>query len=65
MYRNDDPFMPWNDITKDNPFAPHNNIMDRDDPFAPWNNPLSTKRDTENYLRRNHYSEGAIKDYLR
>jgi len=46
MYKNDDPFQPWNDpMHKDDPFAPHNDIMRKDDPFAPWNSPFGKVED--------------------
>ena len=44
--KNDDPFMPWNDMMNwDNPFKPYNDPMYRNDPFAPWNSLLSDERD--------------------
>jgi len=45
MYKNDDPFAPWNDPrVSDNPFAPHNNPI-KDTPFQPWNSPLGRGND--------------------
>jgi len=62
MYKNDDPFQPWNGFDKDNPFAAHNGI-DADDPFKPWNSPFGksedlTDREAESYgIRRKRYNE--------
>ena len=37
MYKNTDPFKPWNDpMHKNDPFAPWNDPMKKDDPFACW-----------------------------
>ena len=55
MYKNDDPFAPWNDpFYKDDPFAPHNDPIKKDDPFQPWNDPFGkvedlNKEDREKY----------------
>jgi hypothetical protein len=51
MIRNDDPFMPWNDPTKDDAFAPHNGI-DSDNPFKPWNDPFGKISDLSDSERR-------------
>lgn len=48
MYKNDDPFKPWNDpMYQDDPFAPHNDIMKEDDPFKPWNDPIGDLDDLD------------------
>jgi len=48
-FRNDDPFMPWNDPFQDDPSKPWNNPMYENDPFAPWNDPLADERDYRKY----------------
>lgn len=53
-YRNDDPFMPWNEPARDDPFKPWHNPMYESDPFAPWNSPLSDERDYEEYKERHN-----------
>ena len=53
-FENDNPFMPWNEPwSQDDPFKPWNDGMHGDDPFAPWNNPLSDKRDYDEYCEKN------------
>jgi hypothetical protein len=46
MYKNKDPFAPWNDpMYRNDPFAPHNDPMKKNDPFKPWNSPCGDERD--------------------
>jgi hypothetical protein len=54
MY-NDDPFAPWNDLSRsDDPFEPWNNPRYSDDPFAPWNSPLGDEKDLDKYKEEHH-----------
>lgn len=64
MYRNNDPFQPWNDPCYSNdPLAAHNDPIYRDDPTKPWNNPAGSRSDLNDHdastygIRRSRYSE--------
>jgi hypothetical protein len=62
MYKNNDPFKPWNNPIHDFPNAPHRGY-DSDNPSKPWNNPFGRDEDltddeADYYgVRRNKYNE--------